>query len=130
MNRNPRIELGDDIKSCLMKLCEGKPGALTVLLQTVKNDSAIDPDSAFGPYSSILSLDSLGIYGPSIWILYKDVCKEDVVNFVGLLRGNQLGFISDEEIVAASESRGVGENSIDVAKILAQVREELPNFKR
>jgi len=46
-----------------------------------KHCESIDPDSNFGGLGPLLLLDTLSIYGPRIWQLYKDVCarSEDIV---------------------------------------------------
>ena len=129
MKHKQRLELNDDIKTAIIKMCDGNPGALTVLIESVKQCEAIDPDNFVGPYSVLLALDSIGIYGPSIWVLYKDVCGEEMVNLVGVLRGRQLGFVSSDEIRAVANERD-GKATIDVENILKQVREKLPAFKR
>lgn len=73
-----RIKLNDTGMSAAIKMNDGNPGALTVIVQFMKMGAEIDPDSALGGITPILDLDTLGIYGPRIWMLYKDVCKEDV----------------------------------------------------
>jgi hypothetical protein len=129
MKHTQRLELTDDIKTAIIKLCDGNPGALSVLIESVKQCEAIDPDNFIGPYGVMFGLDSVGIYGSAIWVLYKDVCGEDMVKLVGVLRGNQLGFVSSDELLAVSNTRG-GKATIDVDNILKQVRERLPKFKR
>jgi hypothetical protein len=129
MNHNTRIQLTDTAQDMLMKLCEGNPGALNVLIKLFTETELIDPDAAFGPYSAILALDTLGIYGPHIWVLFKDVCGEDIVNMVAVLRANQLGFVDDDLVVHSCSDRSrhsVG--AIDAPHLLELVKERLPNF--
>jgi len=129
MNRNTRIELSDDIYSIMTKMCEGNPGALTVLINLIKETERIDPDAAMGPYAHLLNLDSAGIYGPRIWVLFKDTCGQNLTEMIAVLRGWQLGFVSQEQLDVASSRDGArGQTSINVSDILAKVKAELPKF--
>lgn len=51
----------------LTLMADGNPGAITVLVSLL----TVSP-------SSILYLDELEMYGPDIWVLYKDECDEDL----------------------------------------------------
>ena len=120
-----RIELTDSPIQMLMKMAGGNPGALNVLMQLFEKDAAIDPDSAFGPIGSILSLDTHGIYEHRIWMLYKDVCKEDLVNVVAVLRAVQLGKVSESSMQHAIDNYGEG---LNVPECLSMVQAQLPKF--
>lgn len=123
--RKTRIELNDTIMSMVMKIIEGNPGAISVCMDLINENARIDPDSALGEIGSILALDTLGIYGSRIWMLYKDVCGEDITKTIGLLRANQLGFLSETVLNDGINNRG---NGIDLDNLLEQVKERLPNF--
>lgn len=123
--RKVRIELNDSMDSIFAKMSENNPGALGVLVSMLTHNAKIDPDDLLGGFGSILFLDTLGIYGPRIWVFYKDVCGQNIVKTVGLLRAVQLGFCQDEELNHAIDNRGEG---IDIPALLAQVRERLPAF--
>ncbi len=123
--RKTRLELTDSIMDVVIKMVEGNPGAISVCTQLLKENKEIDPDSALGEMGSIFSLDGLGIYGSRIWMLYKDVCGEDITKTIGLLRANQLGFISETILNHAIDNRGDG---VDLDNLMEQVKEKLPNF--
>jgi hypothetical protein len=120
-----RINLEMSVPDAAMALVEGNPGAVNVVVQMTTKGRKIDPDSAFGDLSGLISLDTQGIYGPRIWMLYKDVCKEDIVITLGLLRAVQLGLLSNRELQHAIDNYGEG---IDVEDLLTKVKERLPNF--
>lgn len=120
-----RIQLEDDMTATLIKMAEGNPGAATVLMGIIKDCEKIDPDSAFGGLGVILSLDTYGIYGPRIWMLYKDVCEQDLIKTLAVLRGVQLGLLDEAILSNAIDNRGAG---LDVNDILDLVRKELPEF--
>ena len=125
MNTNTRIELTDDGMSATLKLTDGNPGATNVCINMLNNAERIDPDAAFGGMGCLLSLDTHGIYGSSIWMLYKDVCGEDIVKTLALLRSVQLGLLEESKLIHAIENRGDGIIVDDVYKL---VKERLPNF--
>ena len=124
MNKT-RLELTDTTSDIIIKMSEGNPGALSVCMQLFTETEKIDPDAMLGGLSGILMLDSLGIYGPKIWMLYKDVCGEDIADTITILRGCQLGFITYHQLNYAIQNNG---DKLDINNILNKVKEQLPNF--
>lgn len=125
MNKNTRIELTDTGMSAATKMSEGNPGARRVVADLMRNAEKIDPDNAMGGFGAILNLDSYGIYGSRIWMLYKDVCGEDMPRTLGVLRACQLGIISQSVLDTAIDNGGRG---LDVEDAFKKVQERLPNF--
>ena len=101
-----------------------------MMMQLFQKGKQIDPDAAFEGLAPLIDLDSMGLYGSNIWILYKDICGESILNLFAVLRGNQLGFISAKDIFTAVEnSRGPGKNiPFDIPTLLKQVQRRLPAF--
>lgn len=123
---NTKIQLTDSTHDVLFKMSEGNPGALRVCIEIIQQGAQIDPDDFMGGLGTLLSLDTLGLYGSQIWMLYKDVCGEHLPTMLAVLRGWQLGIISEQQIKHAVENHGVGLNVPDVcAKVVAQ----LPRFQ-
>lgn len=120
-----RIGLTDTMVDTVVKMSDGNQSAMTVLIGVMKDGAIIDPDCFMGGLGVILGLDTLGIYGPRIWMLYKDVCKENLTHMLGVLRANQLGLLSTTHINAAIDTGG----ELDIAKTMALVSERLPDFK-
>jgi hypothetical protein len=112
-----RIKLDDTMLDIFIKMSEGNPGATSVMTQLVKYGLVIDGYS--GGIMDIMHLDAKGIYGSQIWVLYKDVCKESLVNLVALLRYYQLGLMPDDNLF--DECR-------DFVAVRAAVKERLPKF--
>lgn len=126
-----RLTLEDTGKTAVFKLCEGNPGALNVLMQLVMSYEKIDPDSVFGNLSGLLSLDTYGIYGPRIWMLYKDVCGESIINMIAVLRAVQLGKLDLDRLDGIIDGKNFGGSSkLDMDEILATVQQQLPGFGR
>lgn len=128
MNKN-RIQLGDNTMSAITKMVDGNPGATQCLLQLMKDSPSIDPDSALGSLSPLISLDEYEIYGTDIYVLWSDICERDSVATLGVLRAVQLGFL-DRAILkdAAHRQDYSGREMIDVDGLVKQVQERLPKF--
>ena len=120
-----RLDLHDTALDAMVKLAEGNLGAANVLTRLLSDGAKIDLDNRLGGLGSLLSLDSLGIYGSRIWMLYKDVCNQSLITTVGVLRGWQLGLISTSSLQQAVDNYGDG---LDIEAILAQVKAQLPGF--
>lgn len=123
---NTRIKLTDSPISAMMKMAEGNPGAITVLLKLMEQGEAIDPDAAFGGFANILSLDTHDIYGSEIWQFYKDLCEQNLTDMIGLIRAVQLGFISESALRSAIKDGAPSGEWL--AENVAKVRERLPAF--
>ena len=117
-NDKQRIELADTAMSAILKVAEGNPGAISVCVQVLKENSRSDPDSILGGLGPILAFDATGLYGSKIWELYKDKCGENLIKTLAVLRAHQLGFLHDPETVQPKEVDG----------LLAKVRKQLPKF--
>jgi len=122
---NERIKLTDSTQSAIVKLCEGNPGALSVCLEVLTRGAQIDPQAMMGGLAGLLALDTLGIYGSKIWMLYKDVCGQDLVKTLAVLRSWQLGHTSKQRVDHAISNYGDG---LDLDAILLAVQETLPEF--
>ncbi len=129
------IQLDDTIPSALAKMSAGNPGAITVLLRIFKEGDAIDPQSWSGGFGTILALDTHKIYGEDIWILYKYICGEDIVNVCAVLRAVQLGILPEEDMKAAifhyrELAAGTLTRPLDMPTILKAVMDQLEEFNR
>lgn len=121
-----RLEINDTLMSAVTKLSEGNPGALSICLRLFKEGPEIDNDALLGGFAGLMALDSHGIYGADIWMLFKDVCRENLVHTVAVLRAAQLGLLPEWELKNAIHNRGAG---VDVQAVFDAVCERLPNFK-
>jgi len=122
-----RVNLTDTIPEVIATLADRNIGAITVLIFMSSEATNIDPQNTFGALGPILLLDSFEIYGSRIWMLYKDVCGEDIIKTIAMLRATQLGILDMEDLHHAIDHRGEG---VDVVAILAKVKDELLDFDR
>lgn len=121
------IEGTDTVQDMIFKMSQGNPGAIRVLVDLMKSGPAIDPDAMMSEIAHILSLDTLGIMGSEIWMLYKDVCGESYARMIAVLRSWQLGFTTDTKILAAIRQTG---DPLDVDDLHRQVCERLEDFAK
>jgi hypothetical protein len=127
--KNPRIGMDDTVMDIIVKMSGGNPGAMTVLVRMYKEGGMVDPDDFMGGLGSILGLDTADIYEDRIWMLYKDVCGENLVTMLGLLRAVQLGYLSESKLINAID--GIAPLTIQESMdVITKVRERLPNFGR
>ena len=68
------VNLSDSTQELFVKMSEGNPGALNVLMELLKRD---DPAALM----TLLSLDDMNMRGPQIWVGYKDHCESDIEIF-------------------------------------------------
>ena len=113
-----RLALTDTTLDVAVKMSEGNPGAVSVLAQMIKYGGFIEPKST--GFMPILLLDSLGIYGSQIWVLYKDVCKESILNLLSILRYYQLGLMAEGDYLFNLNR--------DFDAVKTAVKERLPEF--
>ena len=117
----------DSVMDAAAKMSDGNPGAITVILRMIEEGDKIDPQSWSGGLGAILHMDTNKIYGPRIWMLYKDVAGENLTTMLALLRATQIGVISAQDLDKAIDSYGEG---LDVPAIETMVRDRLPEFGR
>lgn len=124
-----RLTLDDDAITAISKMSEGIPGAAIALAELAKQTPAIDPHAGLGPLHYLFFLDDLHVYGPRIWILFKDVCKSDYTKMIAVLRAWQLGFLPRESLVTAIDTaRKSAPMKLDLEDLLAQVKDRVPDF--
>jgi hypothetical protein len=126
-----RIELTDSIMDMAIKMSEGNPGAINAMMELYINNEKIDPQDAFGPFGKLLLLDTFGIYGTDIYVLWSDICDREVVKMIAVLRACQLGILSPAILKDASSRQDYsGKNMISVEDLYFKVKEELPEFDK
>lgn len=116
---------GQDVVAAL---AEGNIGALNVLVSIMTEHAKIDPDAgALGFFGTFLQLDTLGIYGEKIWILYKYVCGQKLDKMLLVLRANQLGGLAATNGLV-KDAITLEKNPFDFAHLAEVVKKDIPNF--
>lgn len=127
-----RCELNDSIMDVVTKMSEGNIGCVTALMDVISKGGLIDPDAMLGGVGTILLLDTWGIYGSNIYVLWNDQCNRDIREFMLLLRATQLGYFSSAKLKALSEDE-MREGIItdeEWKEMDKKVCEKLENFQR
>ena len=124
-----KINGNDSIKDIIVKMCEGNPGAMQVLVAIMESGSTVDPDDIMGGVGKILLLDTFGIYGTDIYILNNDICDRDIAKTIAVIRATQMG-IFDVDVLkdACGRQDRSGVDMIPVDELYEKVKEALPNF--
>lgn len=124
-----RIQLSDSAMDVIVKMSEGNPGAMTALMEILNKGAEIDPDDFMGGLGAVLSLDSDGIYGTDIYVLWSDICDRNTAKMLSVLRACQLGFFNRQTLIdACNRQDRSGKNMIPVEELYLKVKERLPNF--
>lgn len=76
IHQTPYTMTDPTLVSKIAKMAQGNPGALNVLMNLAKAEYRED---------LIARLDTGPIHGSAIWILYKDVCDENIDRLVNLI---------------------------------------------
>ena len=122
------IEGTDSVSSILSKMSKGNLGATKVLNDIIKNPN-IDPDNVMGGLGAILSLDTHGIYGTDIYVLYNDICDRKLPKMLAVVRACQLGFLRTSVLKdACGRQDRSGKHLIPVEELYNKVKKRLPRF--
>jgi hypothetical protein len=131
MAHTERINLTDSVPEAVAKIVEGNIGAAVCVIDLMKYTEEIDPLNDLKVIGPMMLLDSLGIYGPNIWVIFKDVCGQNHARMIAVLRATQLGILPREELLEVSnrQYRKEGEvKTIDVADLYFKVKDVLKDF--
>lgn len=75
----------ENMTDMLVRMSEGNPEAITVLTQMLMDHHC--------NFIYISQMDEMNMRGPSIWIGYKDYCKEDIKVFIEAVKQNNKDMI-------------------------------------
>lgn len=120
-----KIALEDSATTILIKMSDGNPLAIRVLMTVMQKGAEIDPQDFAGGLGPVIQLDEMGIYGSDIGQLHRDVCGLSTVHLVAATRAVQLGFRTPEQLKHAIAHRGQG---WDVDTVLKEVKQKLSEF--
>jgi len=124
-----RILGTDSTMSAVAKMVEGNMGAMEPLVRMLQEGRKIDPDDGLSGLSSILMLDTIGIYGTDIYVLYSDICNKDLAKTIAVIRSVQLGFFSSGLLKKACSYQDYsGRNIVPVDELYLKVKSVQPNF--
>jgi len=127
-----RIKLEGTIQDAIVSMSDGNPGAIMAMAQIMQEYEAIDPQSAFGAFGAIMSLDTHGIYGTDIYVLYNDKCNRSVRDLAVLMRGVQLGMFPESRLkeLAGDQMYEVNLSEDERKELDEKVCEQLEDFAK
>lgn len=117
-----RLASDDSLHQMVLKLADGNPMAVEVLVELAQTASGIDADYALGGYGPMITLDVLGIYGDRIARLYTDVSGREVLMTHALLLAAKTGLVGKGTLNHAIDHYGEG---LDTEQVFAQVIRQL-----
>ena len=97
-----------DNMTFLLNLGAGNPGALTVIRQLLQ--LGIDG------IESLTTLTKLNIKGSLIWMLYKDICSQDIYKFTSILASYNNDKFTVDTLIHAINNYGDGGDGLDITE--------------
>lgn len=122
-NHEVRIKLHMSVQDIVFALSEGNPGAIHACIDIITNAGKVDPLDFMGGLGTLLSLDTQGIYGSRLYVLYNDVCGRDVGKLCALMRANQLGQLANVDDDSIDEAIDTSRNGDKRAFVMEEVIE-------
>lgn len=114
------VQIQDSLQEIVIKMSEGNPGGLTVLMEILGEKGAkIDPYA--DPFALVLMLDTLNLRGHKLWDLHKHVSEFDMRRTLAAIRAVQLGLFEEKKLHEAVDKR-------EALNLIEDVQKELPNF--
>jgi hypothetical protein len=125
-----KIKFSDPVEVILGEMSEGNIGPLNVLIELIKLNDTLDPGGSLTGILIVLTLDDFEIYGPHIWVLYKDVCGQDIKKLVALVAACKLDILSPDKLREMSfRERKSETDNFDIDELYQKVKEKLPQIK-
>lgn len=126
---NERLSLNDSLQTAAAKLCEGNPGAMSAIVNMSAIAPEVDPQNFAGSFGPLMHLDSCGIYGSGIYVLWNDLCNCDSKLAIAVLRATQLGIVNKDTLREGclKHDRSI-KTMIDPNEVYQQVKSRLSLF--
>lgn len=125
-----KINLSDNAAVVVTKMSVGNPGAMNVIIELFKRGNEIDPDDPMCGIGRVLFLDTLGIYGTDIYVLYNDICQRDLAKMCAVLFAVQFGFFDGAILKDACARQDYsGRELVPVEDLCLKVKERYPGIK-
>ena len=121
-----RITLNMSVIEAVCALVDGHPGAMDVCVRMVKEAPTICPSWGKMGFLPLIQLDSEGLYGPSIWVLYKDLCESKIDRTWALLCASQMGLVCNGQTLKWMTGDGGTRVTNDLREYLKVVIDAVP----
>ncbi len=107
-NKQAQENLLEEVKATVIDLCEGNPGAINVMMGIVQKVGIFEGKQLLD------ILKELDIRGSKIWLLFKDFCKQDLIDTMSVLMAYKNKLLTKEQIFFAINNQGQGVDLRDV----------------
>lgn len=87
-----KVKLTDTPSDVIAKMSEGNPGAMTFCFEIIHSDDKTD-------LMRLLHLDTFGIYGSKLYMVWNDICGRDLGIFRLLMLNVTYGKVSKEDLL-------------------------------
>lgn len=125
-----KINLSDNTATIVLKMSNGNPGAMNTIIELFQKGNEIDPDDPICGLGRVLFLDTLGIYGTDIYVLYNDICERDLAKMCAVLFAVQFGFFNGAVLKDACARQDYsGRELVPVDDLCLKVKERYPRIK-
>ena len=115
----------DSLQEMIYKIAKGNPGARAVTNMILQRGNNIDPYASY--VVAHKSLYNWNITGEDIWLMYKDLCGEDLTRMLGMIRAVELGFLTPVSL-KRQINMARDPNLMPIDDLLKRVKESLPQM--
>ena len=93
------------LEQAILIVSQGNIGATQVIVDLIMYSDQIDPLDPGKPFQYFGLLDKHEIAGHFIWLLFRDVCGENIIKTAAVLRALDAGIITPYDLRSAMEVR-------------------------
>ena len=86
-----KIRLDDQAMEVVVKMAEGNAGAATLVIKLLQDDP-------MNLVTVILALDTIGLYGSKLYMLWNDSCDRNLSKLKDVMEAWRVGEITEESI--------------------------------
>jgi hypothetical protein len=127
MKREP-IQLTDTLTDVAVKMSDGNPGAISVIVQMFKSNN-IDPYDILGGLRYALLLEKFGIFGTDIYILNNDICDRNMAKTLAVLKATEIGLFDSAILKNACHRQDrSGKELVPVEELYLKIKKQFPSF--
>ncbi len=126
-----KISLQDDLRTIMVKLARGNPGALEALCsfyQIITNTFKDHQGEAL--FQIFMFLDTYHIYGTDIYVFWSDICEKDAFKMIVVVEACKVGLFDARILADACHRQDYsGRDMVPVCDLVKLVCERSPFFQ-
>lgn len=119
----------EEAKTLIAEMSQGNPGAMTALVELLKDGWMMEPYVRNDAMDKIKLLKEKNILGVDIYLLYNDLCDRNIYKTTGLVKALQLGLLKETELKEdLARVNSGGKSTLDIKQIIRNVKGGVPGF--